>query len=123
MVTIPVGFLAMPATDWLFRLINAPVILAFCFVLFAAGAMGAGDAKYAAAAAPLFDRQDAPLIIILTSATLLAGFTLHRVVLHTPALRARMPDWHSWERKDFPMGLVISGIILFYLLIVAFYGR
>lgn len=122
-VTIPVGFLAMPATDWLFRLINAPVILAFCFVLFAAGAMGAGDAKYAAAAAPLFDRQDAPLIIILTSATLLAGFTLHRVVLHTPALRARMPDWHSWERKDFPMGLVISGIILFYLLIVAFYGR
>ncbi len=116
----------MPAMDWLIRLINAPpVILAFCFVLFAAGAMGAGDAKYAAAAAPpLFDKQDAPLIIILTSATLLAGFTLHRVVLHTPpALRARMPDWHSWERKDFPMGLVISGIILFYLLIVVIYGR
>ena len=122
-VTIPVGFLALPATDWLFRLINAPVILAICFVFFAAGAMGAGDAKYAAAAAPLFDRQDLPLIIILTTATLLAGFTLHRLVLYTPALRKRMPDWHSWERKDFPMGLVISGIILFYLLIVVIYGQ
>jgi len=121
--TIPLGFLAMPAMDWLIRLINAPVILAICFVFFAAGAMGAGDAKYAAAAAPLFDRHDLPLIIILTSATLLAGFTLHRAVLYTPALRNRMPDWHSWERKDFPMGLVISGIILFYLLIVVIYGR
>lgn len=120
---IPLGFIAMPAVDWLWRLVNAPVVLAFCFVLFAAGAMGAGDAKYAAVAAPLFAKQDAMLIMMLTSATLLAGFALHRIVLHTPALRRHMPDWHSWERKDFPMGLVISGIILFYLLIGVFYGQ
>ncbi|PID35325.1 MAG: hypothetical protein CR964_00170 [Rhodobacterales bacterium] len=122
-VTLPLGFLALPAEEWLFRLINAPVVLAIGFVFFAAGAMGAGDAKYAAAAAPLFDRQDLPLILVLTTATLLAGFTLHRTIRRIPALRRQMPDWHSWERKEFPMGLVISGVILFYLLIVGIYGQ
>ncbi len=119
-VTLPVGFLALPAEV---RLINAPEVLAICFVFFAAGAMGAGDAKYAAAAAPLFDQQDLPLIIVLITATLLAGFTLHRIIGRIPALRRQMPDWHSWEHKDFPMGLVISGVILFYLLIVSIYGQ
>jgi prepilin peptidase CpaA len=33
-----------------------------------------------------------------------------------PPLRRALPDWESWNRKDFPMGLALAGTLIFYLL-------
>jgi prepilin peptidase CpaA len=82
---------------------------------------GAGDAKFAAAAAPFFARApgDITVIVMLLSAFLLGAFATHRIARTIPALRTMAPDWVSWTRKDFPMGLALVGTLWSYLLIVA----
>ena len=88
----------------------------------AAGLMGAGDAKFAAAMAPFILREDLFFFAYLFAAVLLAGFTTHRLARRIPAIRTRTPSWQSWERKDFPMGLCLAGALVFYLILGAIYG-
>jgi prepilin peptidase CpaA len=39
-----------------------------------------------------------------------------------PAVRRATPDWVSWQRKDFPMGLALVGTFVAYLVFMAFPG-
>ena len=72
--------------------------------------------------APFIALGDLVLFAYLFAAVLIAGFATHRLARRVPAIRARTPDWESWERKDFPMGLCLGGALVFYLLIGALWG-
>lgn len=117
-----VGLIALPLDVYSWRWVNLVVILAVGFIANMLGLMGAGDAKFAAAMAPFILRDDFVLFMYLFAATLLAGFTIHRIARRIGPIRRRTEDWESWTRKDFPMGLCLAGALVFYLLIGAIWG-
>jgi prepilin peptidase CpaA len=110
-----VGPLALPLGEWGWRWTHLAVILAIGFVATAAGTMGAGDAKFAAAMAPYVALTDLRLFLALFAATLLAAFVAHRLMRATPAFRRATPDWASWTHAKFPMGLALAGSLILYL--------
>lgn len=92
------------------------MVLAAGFIANAAGLVGAGDAKFAAAMAPVFATGDPRLICALFAACLLGAFATHRLARALPPLRRIAAGWESWHRADFPMGLALAGTLIFYLL-------
>lgn len=116
------GLMVLPLETWLWRWASFAVVLAIGFILNMIANVGAGDAKFAAAAAPFAaQRMDhLILILILFAAFLLGAFTAHRILRAIPAVRAMAPDWVSWKRKDFPMGLALVGTLMTYLALMAF---
>lgn len=110
------GWLALPLPLWLWGFALMAIVLVAGFVGNAAGLFGAGDAKFAAAMAGVFSGGDIRLILMLYAACSLAALVVHRGAKHIPALRRATPDWQSWERKKFPMGLALSAMLVFYLL-------
>ena len=121
-VYLLVGVFVLPLPVLGMQLVNLVVILLAGIVLNAAGAFGAGDAKFAAAAAPFVLLADANFMMMLLAVTLLAGFLTHRLAGRSP-LRRLAPDWESWERrKDFPMGLSLGSSLAIYLGLAALYG-
>lgn len=122
LVFVVIGIFLMPFPDYLWRLLALVITLVVGVILNAAGALGAGDAKFAAAAAPYIAIGDFRLLIAIYTATLLAAAATHRGVRLTP-LRNLAPDWESWERgKKFPMGLALGPTLIIYLTFGAFYG-
>ena len=65
--------------DWGWRWLNLLVVLLAGMALNAAGAVGAGDAKFAAAAAPFVAPTDAPEVAFLLAAALLLSWAGHRL--------------------------------------------
>ncbi|WP_371037026.1 prepilin peptidase [Rhodosalinus sp. FB01] len=121
-IFLAVGLVALPLAEYPWRLVQLAVVLALGIVLNAAGVMGAGDAKFAAAAAPFIHPGDMRFLIALFAAVLLAAFVSHRLVRATP-LRRLAPDWESWPRgRDFPMGLALGGTLAAYLALGAVWG-
>lgn len=117
-----VGVWVLPLPLFLMQLLNLVVVLLIGFVLNAGGVFGAGDAKFAAAAAPFVLLGDARFVMILLAVNLLAAFLTHRIAGRTP-LRQLAPGWESWERKkDFPMGLSLGSTLSIYLGLAAIYG-
>ncbi|MEI4487694.1 A24 family peptidase [Frigidibacter sp. MR17.14] len=114
------GGLVLPPEIWAWRWLNAVVVLAIGFFLTVAAGVGAGDAKYAAAVAPFVAPAHAALLLPIFAAFLLGAFAAHRGLRALPVVRAATPDWVSWTRADFPMGLAISGTIVTYLALTAF---
>ncbi|MDJ0821320.1 MAG: prepilin peptidase [Paracoccaceae bacterium] len=118
-----VGLIALPFDAYLWRYLHLVVVLVAGIALNAGGAMGAGDAKFAAAAAPFIHIGDLRFLMALFAANLLAAFVAHRIGKHTP-LRRLAPDWHSWESGSrFPMGLALGGTLGIYLLLGIWLGR
>ncbi len=117
-----VGLVALPLSQYPWRLVQLAVVLAIGFALNMIRAVGAGDAKFAAAMAPFFAPGDASLILYLFAGVLLAAFSVHRIARRIPALRAAAPDWASWGRNDFPMGLALGATLAFYLAAGAVFG-
>lgn len=115
-----VGILVFPFEIWLWHWLNFAVVLAIGFVLNAVANVGAGDAKFAAAAAPFFFPGHLPIVLPLFAAFLLGAFAAHRLLRAIPAVRRATPDWVSWSRKDFPMGLALVGTFVTYLALLAF---
>lgn len=114
------GLLLIPFEAWIWRWANFAVVLAIGFVLNAAANVGAGDAKWAAAMALFMRAKDAYFILPVFAAFLLGAFAAHRLLRAIPAVRRLTPDWVSWTRKDFPMGLALVGTLIFYLVLFAF---
>lgn len=118
------GLAALPAEgwtlgDWAWRWANLAVVLALGIALNAAGAVGAGDAKFAAAAAPFVAPGDAGDMAFLLAAALLVAWAGHRLARATlgPAL---LPSWRSWSSgKRFPMGVALAGALVAYLALAA----
>jgi prepilin peptidase CpaA len=116
-VYLLVGPLVLPFNLWIWGWGLAGIALAAGFVGSAAGLFGAGDAKFAAAMAPFFVGSDLRLVLALFSACLLAAFASHRLMRRVPRFRAATPDWESWTHRDFPMGLALSGTLVFFPLL------
>lgn len=112
--------LALPTYVW--QLLHLPLVLLIGVLLNAAGALGAGDAKFAAAAAPFVWTGDLRLATGLLTAGLLGAFVTHRIAKHSP-LRRIAPNWKSWDTgKKFPMGLALGGSLAAYLVLGAIHG-
>ena len=110
------GLILVPFKLWLWGWALAACVLVAGFILNAGGAVGAGDAKFAASMAPLFIHADIRFVLGLYAACLLGAFAAHRLARLIPPFRAATIDWQSWTHKDFPMGLALSGTLIFYLL-------
>ena len=122
-VFLVVGLIAItPLADYPWRLLHFVVILAVGFVANMIGAVGAGDAKFAAAMAPLVAFGDLQVVLFLFATVLLAAFVTHRLFKLIPPFRARTTDWASWTHNDFPMGLTLAGTLIFYLCLGAVFG-
>jgi len=122
LIFVGVAPFLMPVQAAGWQLVHLVVVLLIGILLNAAGLVGAGDAKFAAAAAPFVILSDGPFLIALFAACLLASFATHRLAKISP-LRKLAPTWESWERKrDFPMGLPLASTLSLYLLLGAIYG-
>lgn len=118
-----IGPFVLPLDAYLWRYSHLALILVAGFALNAAGALGAGDAKFAAAAAPFVHLGDLRLMLALFAGCLLAGVAAHRGARALGAARLA-PGWASWTSGSrFPMGLPLAGALLFYLCLGVFYGR
>lgn len=121
-VFIIVGLIALPLPVYGMRLVQMVAVLLIGILLNAGGAMGAGDAKFAAAAAPFIAPDDLMYLIMIFGANLLAAFVTHRFAKYTP-LRQIAPDWQSWDMGwKFPMGLSLGGTLAIYLCLGSIYG-
>ncbi len=117
-----VGPLALPFEIWLWRWVHLASVLGVGFVLSITGMIGAGDAKFAAAMAPFVALADLGGFLLLFSALLLATFVIHRTARMVPALRRAAPNWESWARDEFPMGLALGSGLLCYLFLAVLRG-
>lgn len=117
------GYLLLPLDTYLWRYVHLGVVLVAGIALNAGGVLGAGDAKFAAAAAPFVHLADLRFLMALFAANLLAAFVTHRLARATP-LRRLAPDWKSWSSGTrFPMGLALGGTLALYLGLGMIYGK
>ncbi|MCV2893060.1 prepilin peptidase [Lentibacter sp. XHP0401] len=122
LVFILLGLFVLPLNEYLWRLSHLVIVLLAGIVLNAAGALGAGDAKFAAAAAPFIAMGDLGLLLWLYAANLLAAYLTHRLAKNTK-LRELAPEWKSWHvGPDFPMGFSLGGTLAIYLAMGTYYG-
>lgn len=121
-VFVLIGPVALPLPEYGMRLLQMAVVFFIMFLFSSAGAMGAGDAKFIAAAAPFIHPGDLRFVVALLAAALLSAVATHRLAKHSP-LRRIAPEWNSWDRgKKFPMGLALSGTLGLYLILAIFLG-
>lgn len=115
-VWLVVGPVVMPVDLWLWGWALGAGVLVVTFLATMAGLIGAGDAKFAAAMAPFFVTADLRFVMGLFAACLLGAFVSHRAMRLVTPFRIATADWASWTHKDFPMGLALSGTLIFYLM-------
>jgi len=110
-----VGVPALPLQDYLWRYAHLLIVLIIGIVLNAGGILGAGDAKFAAAAAPFIARDDIGRMMMLLGLCMLAGYISHRIAKHT-TLHRMAPEWDSWTAgKRFPLGYPMGLALMLYL--------
>jgi prepilin peptidase CpaA len=120
---VVLGFFALPREAYLWGYVHMIVVLVIGVALNAVGAVGAGDAKFAAAAAPIIATGDIAPLLYLFSLCLLGGWVIHRIARMTP-LRRLAPEWASWTSgRRFPMGLPLAMTLLAYLGLAIYRGH
>jgi prepilin peptidase CpaA len=114
------GWLAVATwAAWFWGFALMAIVLVAGYLLYAIGTFGAGDAKYAAAMAPIFVGAGAGTVLLLIAAGLIGALIAHRLMRSIPAVRRMTPDWESWnQRRYFPLGFALSGILVMYLVAV-----
>ena len=86
-IFVLVGPFVLPLPEYGWRLVHMVVVLVVGFLLNAGGAIGAGDAKFAAAAAPYVALGDLRILLAIFAANLLAAFFTHRLAKYCGASR------------------------------------
>lgn len=122
LVFLVIGLIALPLEDYATRWLHLVAVLTIGFLLNMIGAIGAGDAKFAAAMAPFVALGDLRLLVFLLATVIVAAVVTHRLFRRFQGFRARTPDWASWSKSDFPMGLALGPTLMFYLLAGVFFG-
>ncbi|SEN37350.1 prepilin peptidase CpaA [Loktanella fryxellensis] len=109
------GLIALPMTTYLWGWAHLGIVLVIGIILNAVGGIGAGDAKFAAAAAPMVATGDLGILLYVFGICLLLGWAVHRLARLSP-LRARVPHWASWTSgRRFPMGVPLAMTLVAYL--------
>ncbi|MFT5742730.1 MAG: prepilin peptidase CpaA [Paracoccaceae bacterium] len=112
-----VGLITLPLDVYAWRWLHLIVVLLIGMVLNAAGALGAGDAKFAAAAAPFVALSDLSTMLYILAGCTAGGYIIHRIVRASP-LRKLVPDWESWTAgKRFPLGFPLGAALAYYIAI------
>lgn len=122
-VFVVLGPFLYPFDVYLWQLAQLGIVLVVGIVLNAAGVMGAGDAKFLAAAAPYVALPDLRLLMAFFAAVLLAAYAVHRIAKATP-LHTMAPTWASWSTtgRKFPMGFALGPTLALYLCLAAVHG-
>ena len=106
------GWLPGAPGSWWGGVLLAGFVLVIGFLGNLAGLFGAGDAKMAAAIAPLFQGIGPDAVLMVIAIATLGGVGLHRFMRAVPCLRGICPDWDSWRSPKFPFGLVLAALAL-----------
>ncbi|MGY6696935.1 MAG: prepilin peptidase [Roseinatronobacter sp.] len=122
-VYILAGLLTLPWQSWAWGWVSFFVVLVVGFALSMGGLVGAGDAKFAAAMAPFIAMGDLSLFLLLLVCVTTVSVISHRIARRITMIRQLTPDWESWHRRDFPMGLALGPTLLFYLGLAAVFGN
>lgn len=119
------GFFLLPLDEYLWRYLHFVIVLGVCFLMYATVGMGAGDAKYIAATAPMIalaDAEEVAFIYIMWSVVLLIGMMIAR---RSGALRTAAPGWiwFAEDRKGYvPFGLALAPTVSSYFLLATIHG-
>ena len=119
LIFLLIGPLVLPLDAYALRWVHLALVLAIGFGLTVAGLIGAGDAKFLAAMAPFIDARDVTLALSLTAAALVFSVAAHRAARSSTRVRAHVPHWESWERREFPMGVPLASALALYLVLLA----
>lgn len=122
-VYLVIGLIALPFQTWAWGWLSLVVVLVVGFVLNAVGLIGGGDAKFAAAMAPFIALGDLSLFLMLLACVTVVSFIAHRVARSMPLTQGLAPEWESWNRREFPMGLALGPSLLFYLALATVFGN
>lgn len=110
------AFVIQPLDEYLWRYAHLGIVLAVGFVLNAIRAVGAGDAKFAAAMAPFVASSDWAEVLLIFAVLLPLTWGAHRLLRAIPAVQGLAPGWRSWHvGKEFPMGVTLACTHLAYL--------
>jgi len=111
---------ALPIYVW--QLLHVVIVLVTGIILNAAGALGAGDAKFMAAASAFVWLGDLVFVFVILAASTLGAVITHRIAKNS-RLRLIAPHWESWDRgKEFPMGLALGCALSMYLILGTVHG-
>ena len=121
-VYVIVGIVTLPWQSWAWGWVSFAVVLFAGFVLAQVGLVGAGDAKFAAAIAPFVAMGDLSLFLLLMVFVTTFSVISHRIAKRITMIRQLTPDWESWHRRDFPMGLALGPTLMFYLCLATIFG-
>lgn len=121
-VYLVVGLIALPLVTWAWGWASLVVVLGVGFVASSVGLLGAGDAKFMAAMAPFIALGDLTMFLLLLASVIIVSFIAHRLARRVPAIQGLAPDWESWTRREFPLGLALGPSLLFYLALAASFG-
>lgn len=121
-VYLVIGPMALPLPAWAWGWAGLALVLVVGFVLSSVGLLGAGDAKFAAAMAPFIALADLGSFMLLLSAVIVVSFLAHRLARSSTAIVGLAPDWESWQRREFPLGLALGPALLLYLVASALGG-
>lgn len=115
-VFVVVGVFVMPFSEYAWRYSHFFVVLIVAMVLNAIGAMGAGDSKFLASAAPFVHLDDVGIVFMLLGAGMFVGYLVHRAAKAISPIRNLVPDWESWHQgKRFPLGFPLGAVLIIYL--------
>lgn len=116
------GLISLPFMDYLWQWSHVFIMLVIGIILNAAGVMGAGDAKFIAAASPMVPLADATNLVPIVTICFLSGYAAHRIAKHSP-IRKMVPHWESWQAgRRFPMGFPLAMILNTYLVLSLLQG-
>lgn len=119
-VFIVLGFLILPFDVFYWRFAGLAVMLVIGFLLSMAKLMGAGDAKFMAAAALFITPADAVSVIVILAVMGPLTLIIHRLVGRF-YMKTNHPEWESFQRvREFPWGLPLTATLLLYLGQIAF---
>jgi prepilin peptidase CpaA len=115
-VFVVVGVFVMPFSEYAWRYSHFVAVLIVAMVLNVIGAMGAGDSKFLASAAPFVALDDVGFVFLLLGAGMFVGYFVHRAAKAIKPIRNLVPDWESWHQgKRFPLGFPLGGVLIIYL--------
>jgi prepilin peptidase CpaA len=82
------GWMAVATwTAWFWGFALMAIVLVAGYLLYTGGGFGAGDAKYAAAMAPIFVGADIAWLLLLIAGCLIGALIVHRIMRSIPPVR------------------------------------